>query len=74
MPKAKNKKVIELMKDELGEKIMTKFDRLKTKTYSYLKDSGSEDKKPKFMKKCVKKSFNLKIIKTFQKEINLGIK
>ena len=69
LAKAKNKKVIELMRDELGGKIMTKFNRLKAKTYS-----GSKDKKPKFMKKCVKKSLNLKIIKTFKKEINRGIK
>ena len=65
MPEAKNKKVIELMKDELGEKIMTKFVRLKTKTYSYLKYSGSEDKKPKFMKKCVKKKLKFENYKNF---------
>ena len=32
----KHKKVIELMKDELAEKIMLKFIGLKAKTYSYL--------------------------------------
>ena len=35
------------MKDELGEKIMTKFVRLRAKTYSYLIDDGSEDKEKK---------------------------
>ena len=35
------------MKDELGGKIMTKFVRLKAKTYSYLMDEDSEDKKRK---------------------------
>ena len=41
------------MKDELGGKIMTKFVGLKEKTYSYLIDDGSEDKKAKGTKKCV---------------------
>ena len=41
------------MKDELGGKIMTKFVGLRAKTYSYLIDDGSEDKKAKGTKKCV---------------------
>ena len=51
--KEKIKKVIELMKDELGTKIMKKFVWLRAKTYSYLIDDGSEDKKVKSTKKCV---------------------
>ena len=35
------------MKDELGQKIMTKFVGLRPKTYSYLIDAGRENKKPK---------------------------
>ena len=35
------------MKDELGEKIMIEFVGLKAKTYSYLIDDGSHDKKAK---------------------------
>ena len=35
------------MKDELGGKFMTKFVGLRAKTYSYLIDHASEDKKAK---------------------------
>ena len=35
LPKGKDKKVIGLMKNELGRKIMTKFVALRAKTYSY---------------------------------------
>ena len=43
------------MKDELGGKVMTKCFGLRPKTYSYLIDDGSEDKKSKGTKKCYKK-------------------
>ena len=49
----KNKKVIGLMKDELGGKIITEFITLRPKTYSYLTDDGKEDKKAKGTKKCI---------------------
>ena len=52
----KNKKVIGLMKDEVGEQIMKDFVGLTTKTYSYLKENNNEDKKAKVTKKCVKKT------------------
>ena len=48
-----NKKVIGLMKDELGGKIMTESVALRPKKYSYLMDGGSNDKKAKGKKKCV---------------------
>ena len=41
------------MKDEFGGKIITKFVGLSAKTYAYLIDDGSEDKKAKDKKKCV---------------------
>ena len=51
----KNKKVIGLMKDELGGKIIMEFVTLRPKTYSFLTDDGKEDKKAKGTKKCVVK-------------------
>ena len=49
----KNRKVIGLMKDELGGRIITEFVPLRPKTYSYLTDDCKEDKKAKGTKKCV---------------------
>ena len=56
MPTGKNKKVIGLMKDELGGKIMTEFATLRPKTYSYLMDDGNSDKKTKRTKKSLIKN------------------
>ena len=53
LPTGKNKKVIGLMKDRLGGKIITEFVTLRPKTYSLLTDDGKEDKKAKGTKKCV---------------------
>ena len=53
LPTGKNKKVIGLMKDELGGRIITAFVTLRLETYSYLTDDGKEDKKAKGAKKCV---------------------
>ena len=47
LPKGKNKKIIGLLKDELGGKIIKEFVGLKAKTYSYLKENIDEDKKAK---------------------------
>ena len=64
LPIGKNKKVIGLMKDELGGTIMIEFVSLSPKLYSYKKLDGSEtsngphfveDKKCKGIKKCVVK-------------------
>ena len=53
LPTGKNKKVIGLMKDELGGKIITEFVALRPKTYSFLTGDGKEDKKAKGTKKCI---------------------
>ena len=49
---------------------MKKFIGIRAKTYSYLIGDGSEDKKVK----GTKENLSLKIIKNFQKLINLKIK
>ena len=51
LPKGKNRKVIGLMKDELGGNIMIKSVGLRPKAYSYLIDDASKDKKNKRHKK-----------------------
>ena len=47
----KNEKVIELMKDELGGKMMAAFAALRQKIDSYLKDDNDQNKKGKDRKK-----------------------
>ena len=64
LPTGKNKKVIGLMKAELGGKIITEFVTLRPKRYSFLTDDGKEDKKAKGTKKYViKKMISLMIIR-----------
>ena len=52
LPVGLNKKVIGLMKDELGGEIMTEFVTLRPKMYAY-KTKESKSKKCKGIKKCV---------------------
>ena len=54
LPVGLNKKVIGLMKDELGGEIMTEFVMLRPKVYAY-KTRSAESKKCKGNKKCVVK-------------------
>ena len=55
LPVGLNKKVIGLMKDELGGEIMTEFVTLRPKMYAY-KIGSAESKKCKGIKKCVIKN------------------
>ena len=65
LPIGLNKKVIGLMKDESGRKIMTEFVTLRLKLFSYKKLDGVEDKKCKGIKKCVvKKTLTFEDYKT----------
>ena len=64
LPFGKNKKVIGLMKDELGGGIMSEFVTLRLKMYAY-KAGDSEPKKCKGIKKCVvKKTISFEDYKT----------
>ena len=74
-PKGKIKKVIGLMEDKLSGKIMIRFVELRAKTDSYLLITVAKIKKQKAEKVChKKKTLNLKIINTVQKQLNLKIK
>ena len=53
LPTGKNKKVIGLVKDELGGMIIMEFITLRPKAYSFITDNGKEDKKAKGTKKCI---------------------
>ena len=56
LPMGLNKKVIGLMKDELGGKIMTEFVALRPKLYAYRKLDNKEEKRCKGIKKCIVKN------------------
>ena len=44
LPEGKNRKVIALMKNELGGKMIKEFVVLRAKTYSYLKEYNNENR------------------------------
>ena len=58
LPKVKIEKVIWLIEDQLHGEIIPKFVGLRAKTYSYLIDDGSKERKAKGTKKCVRKRKN----------------
>ena len=62
--KEKKKKVIGLMNDELGIKIMTEYLGLRAKTHSYLTYNNDENKKKSTKKATQKETLNLNIIKS----------
>ena len=63
LPKVKDKKVIELIKVELGGKVIIGFPALRSKTYSFWTDKNHGSKKTKRQKKlCNKKKLSLKIM------------
>ena len=53
LPIGWNKKLIDLLKDELGGKIMKEFVGLRAKAWAYLMDGDTEHKKAKGTKRCV---------------------
>ena len=53
LPMGKNIKVLNLVKDELGGRIMKEFVALRPKCYSYLTDENIVDKRAKGTKNCV---------------------
>ena len=55
LPIGKNKKVISMFKDEIGDKITTEFSALRAKTYAFKLDDDTEMKKAKGTKKCIVK-------------------
>ena len=65
---------MDVMKCKLGGKIMKEFVKLGAKTYTYLIDDASEDKKKSKGQKVCRKKKSLRIINTVWKQLNLKTK
>ena len=75
LPKGKNKKVIRLMKDELGGKITTKFVALRVNTYCYSIDEDRRNETTKSTQKCaIKKNLKFENYKNCLEATQLGNK
>ena len=75
LPKRKKKKVFGLMKNYLSGNNITNFFGLKAKTYNYLIDDRSEDKKEKGTKMClIKTKLEFENYKRCLKATQIGIK
>ena len=75
LPKGNNKKVISLMKNELGPKIVREIYGLKAKISSYLIDASSEDNIAKGTKKSVmNRKIKFEYYKNCFKQLNLKVK
>ena len=60
------------MKDELYEEITKELFGLRAKSYSYVIDNGSVEKRAKSTKKCaINENLKLKTLNIFQKQFNL---
>ena len=57
------------MRDKLGKKIVTKFIGLRAKTYSYLIDDGSKNKKAKSIQLKKKKTYKKHKIENYKNSL-----
>ena len=71
LPRGKNKKVIGIMKHELGGKILKEFVRLRTKTYSYLIDDSIENKEEDYKNRLEAAQPENKIYQLEENKVNV---
>ena len=75
LPTGKTTKLIELIKDELGGRILKEFLALRPNIYSYLTDDSCVDKTAKDTEKCViKRELKIDDSKTFLENNKTALK